>query len=141
MSDAIFERIASSLEKLVTHFETAVSGVVADVKTEVGKVTGKKKVAAATPATQSPASETAPSTAAPAQSASPAASGDLMTKAAEAVIDLASNYSRDAAVGILAKYKAIKVSQVAVADLPKVLAEALAAIVVAKAAKTTESLV
>jgi hypothetical protein len=142
MSDQIFERIAVALEKLV---ERAYQGAAADVIAVVEAARGKKKAApsaAVSAASSSPAAGTAPPATAQTSSPAPTASTpDVMTSAAEAVIDLANNYSRETAVGILAKYGAQKVSQVKMVDLPKVLGEAQEAIKAAKASKANESLV
>lgn len=149
MSDQIFERIATALEGLLVKIEKfaggSYTGSADATSSEPAKpAKGGKKAAAiaAGPATATATTGTAP----PANVAAPlpasAASSDLMTQAAEAVIDLANNYSRESAVSILAQFDgAKKVSQIKVTDLPKVLAQALAAITAAKAAKANESLV
>lgn len=137
MIESILERIAVALERLATVHAGGAAPVTETTKPKKTKATTD----AAAPSATQPATGTAP-LAQPAQSSAPAASGpDIMTVTAEVVIDLANNYSRDAAVAILDKYGAKKVSQVKLDDLPKVLAEAKAAISAANAAKANESLV
>lgn len=149
MSDALLTRIAEGVERLHRLFEEA-QGVKAPEPAKPKKV----KAADPTPAAQvaaQPAAATAapinttvtvtPAPAAPAAPAAGTASGDLMTQTANAVIDLANNYSRDAALAVLAKYGAQKVSQIKPENLQAVLNDVYAAIAAEKAKKANESLV
>jgi hypothetical protein len=88
---------------------------------------------AATPATATPAS-------APAAVALPAQPPDQKT-VADAVIKLANEHSRDAAVSILAKRKVTRVSDLKPEDYSAVLGETIDATNVAIAAKANASLV
>lgn len=118
---------------------------------------GRKK--ATTQATDPAPSQPAPAATAPAASPPATAPGpvapvkDPATVAADAIILLANGQvtepaaesdftgNRDLAVAILEKYKAKKVSQVAVANLPAVAQEALAAIAQLRAEKSSTSLI
>jgi hypothetical protein len=138
MSDALLTRIAETLEALLAHVKS-------DVQKVEAKVSGKKAPKAdSAPAAAVPAAQ--PSAAAPAATApTPAAvspgAPDLMTQTANAVIDLANNYSRDAAVEEMAKFGAQKVSQVKPGDLAALLNNATVRIAAEKAKKSNESLV
>jgi hypothetical protein len=97
---------------------------------------------AATPATATPASAPA-AVALPAQPPAAAAppSGPDQKTVADAVIKLANEHSRDAAVSILAKRKVTRVSDLKPEDYSAVLGETIDATNVAIAAKANASLV
>jgi hypothetical protein len=90
-------------------------------------------------ASPAPAAQTAPASVAVAEA--PVADPDLAASCANVLIDLANNFSRDAAVAVLAKYKAQKVSQVKPSDLGALLVDLKAALEAEKAKKANESLV
>jgi hypothetical protein len=141
MSDALLTRIAEGIEKLI--------GLAGTVKAEKPAKAAKAVAADPTPAaavTSAPASAPVATVSAAAQPAATAAgstggSPDLMTQTANAVIDLANNYSRDAAVEEMAKFGAQKVSQVKAADLSALLNNVGVRIAAEKAKKANESLV
>jgi hypothetical protein len=157
--ESILERIAAALETLAKQSgpakadPTPAPAAPAASETPPKKAPPKKAAppAATAVATPTPVAATAPAATAPAQSP-PSSAPDanqypppddmnLMNKTAVTVIYLANNYSRDQALGILAKYGAMRVSQVKVEDLERVLAEATAAIETAQATKANESLI
>lgn len=71
-----------------------------------------------------PAAAAAPAASAPASAASAAGSaGPTLQKVADAIIDLANNVSREAAVSVLTKYEAQKVPQIKPADFAAVLVD------------------
>jgi len=148
MSDALLTRIAEALEGLLHHAKTGA----APPAEKPAKASKAAKAVAETPTpaaqTDAPAAAatvstvTAISNPSPAATATvPASSGDLMTAAANAVIDLANNFSRDAAVEEMAKFGAQKVSQVKAEYLASLLNNVTLRIVAEKAKKASDSLV
>ena len=116
----------------------------------------KGKATAATESASTPATSAAPAASAPAAGpsalpastpttpAAPAADAPdpkVLVKATEKVIELANNYSRDAAVAILAKRKVTKCSQLDPSQWQPVFDEADEAVEKAKAASANASLV
>lgn len=87
------------------------------------------------PAASAPAAAGATSTAGATPPPTAAANPQLLAQTTEAVIKLANEYSREQAVGILAKYKVTRCSDLKLDQLELVLTEATAAITVAQAAK------
>lgn len=87
------------------------------------------------PAASAPAATGAAPTTGATQQQPAAANPQLLAQTTEAVIKLANEYSREQAVGILAKYKVTRCSDLKPDQLQIVLNEATAAIAVAEAAK------
>jgi hypothetical protein len=155
MSDALLTRIAEGIEKLIHLHGSAPKATKTKPAAEPAATPTSAGAAApvADPALQIPPTQTAaPALAAPA--AALASAGDLLTQTANAVIDLANNYSRDAAVAAMGKYgingglavpgsnpPAQKVSQIKPQDLQALLNDTYAAIAQEKAKKANESLV
>ena len=159
MSDALLTRIAVALEAIAAGSGLAPSPAAAEPAPKKGKKAAGESAAGSTLAAGTGSTASAP-TAAQAQPA-PAASGvastgspkptpaptpqtgaDLMSQAANAVIDLANNYSRDSAVEAMAKFGAKKVSQITdPANLVVLIKDVAERIEAEKAKKANESLV
>jgi hypothetical protein len=139
MSDALLERIAVALETIAR----ATGIFKPEAAEKPAKPPKQPKATAADPASAAGASTAA--SPAPATTAAPAgatSSDDIMTQAANAVINLANNFSRDSAVEAMAKFGAKKVSQITdPAQLKALLADVQARIEAEKAKKANESLV
>lgn len=108
----------------------------AETATEPAKRGRKPKTTESAPTSPTPPAATAPATgvAAPTTSA-PTSDPQLLVKTTEAVIKLANEYSRDAAVGILAKRKVTRCSDLPLTELQAVFNEATAEITKADALK------
>jgi len=157
MSDALLTRIAEALEKLVHHMAPqkqtiAGSEPTAPPAAEPAK-RGRPKAQAAEPTSAPVAAATAgvissAQTSTPQTTAQPAAapaptqaSESLVNATANAIIELANNYSRDAAVACMAKYGAQKVSQVKPEHMAALFKDVQAAIAAEQAKKANDSLV
>jgi hypothetical protein len=140
MSDALLTRIAEALEKLVYHLTPPPPPAPAAEAPKKGRPPKAVADAPAPAASPAPAAQTAPASVAVAE-APAVADPDLAASCANVLIDLANNFSRDAAVAVLAKYKAQKVSQVKPSDLGALLVDLKAALEAEKAKKANESLV
>lgn len=112
-------------------------GTEATTKTRKPRTTAEAPVAPAAPAAAAipttaataaapvaPAAPAAPAAAAPAAASAPTGSAEpTLQKVADAIIDLANNVSREAAVSVLTKYGAQKVPQIKKEDFPAVLVD------------------
>lgn len=113
----------------------------AETATEPAKRGRKPKTTESAPTSPTPPAATAPATgaAAPTTSApttsAPTSDPQLLVKTTEAVIKLANEYSRDTAVGILAKRKVTRCSDLPLTELQAVFNEATAEITKADALK------
>lgn len=137
--EQIFERIATALESLVLWKSEEESSDPAAPKPRGRKP--KNTTDSTQPVTPSGSAATAPAATSgvvPAASSTVTVTADpgLLVKATEAVIKLANEYSRDAAVGILGKYKVNRCSDLKPEEWSTVLTEATNAIQAAEAAKT-----
>jgi len=152
MSDALLERMAVALEKLAfVHANVPAQATPEPAKPAKAPKAPKEPKAEAAPAAAAPTPAVTPSAAVAATDAD-----DLMTQAANAVINLANNFSRDSAIEAMAKIRiaaatpqnvnatvgAKKVSQITdPAQLKALLADVNERIKAEEAKKANESLV